>query len=384
MAAVEAADHGQFVGPLAFHPFLHPTSELSMSIQKSTLEQVKRAGAALVDARKALANDFKGVMDQMASAIITQPAGRDLDRQFASVKDLARLAHDMASLEERVKDILVSAMALVERGAGGPRTLHRSATPRLLGTTETEAMVVDVVASVPKAQRTIRASSKSLAPTPPEEVTVKASPKTKSPAGEPKVAPKGRQKGGQENLQKRGAFRTGVKAAAKPVGKTPVKSAVKTPTATPAPVSEPVPAAAPAPGKGPTRVAKKPEASKVSVKGAASKTKVPAKPQPSPKAAVLAKTTQPSEPSRRRSAETQVPKAASNKPVGPSSSLSGNESKVLAFVKTRLSKKKPTALTGKVVAEGAGVPAGSVSSALKQLVAKGRLVFKGEGMYLLG
>ncbi len=288
-----------------------------MSLQKSTLEQVKRAGSALVDARKALADDFKAVMEQMTSSIITQPAGRDLDRQFSSVKDMARLAHEMAALEERVKDILLSAMALAERGAAGARTVARTEAPRLLGpgVVADAVVVVDVTPSVPR------------------KAQAKKVPAKKVPA---------------KKVNK-----------AKRAGKSTV-------TAPSAPVAVTTPAVSAEPKK----------ASPTQPVSAKARATTPLKAPTSPA---------PAEPTVSKKARSKSqPKAAPTAAGAQGAGLSSNESKVLAFAKTRLSKTKPAALTGKDVGTGAGIPAGSVSLALKQLVAKGKLVTGGDGMYKLG
>ncbi len=315
-----------------------------MSIQKSTLEQVKRAGAALVDARKALADDFKGVMDQMTSAIITQPAGRDLDRQFASVKDMARLAHEMGALEERVKDILLSAMALAERG-GRSAQASRTQSPRLLSSRGvSDAVVVEVKSS------TVKVNAKTKA-------KVKAVPKAPVANGAKKEKKANKSVGTDESA---------LTAIATPVIETP----------TPAEPNKVVKAKS---------VAAKaaPKAAKTAVKAI---TKVPVKPakqaQPRP-AAVPAKKAKPSLRQKPQSGKATATQAAQDKAAAPVAALSSNESKVFDFVKTRLNKKKPAALVGKDVGAGAGIPVGSVSLALKQLVAKGKLVLSGDGLYTL-
>lgn len=296
-----------------------------MSIQKSTLEQVKRAGAALVDARKALADDFKGVMDQMTSAIITQPAGRDLDRQFASVKDMARLAHEMGALEERVKDILLSAMALAERGGRGTQAA-RTQSPRLLSSRGvSDAVVVEVKPTAGK---------------------VKAAPKA------PLVNEAKKEKKANKSV---GVDESASTAIAVPVIEVPTptesQKVVKT-------KSVPAKAAPKAPVKSATQ----------------------AKPQA---AAVPAKKAKPALRQKPQSSKATATQAAPVKAAAPVAALSSNESKVFDFVKTRLNKKKPAALVGKDVGVGAGIPVGSVSLALKKLVAKGKLVLSGDGLYTL-
>lgn len=315
-----------------------------MSIQKSTLEQVKRAGAALVDARKALADDFKGVMDQMTSAIITQPAGRDLDRQFASVKDMARLAHEMGALEERVKDILLSAMALAER-RGNTAQPARTQSPRLLSSRGvSDAVVVEVKSSAVKVNAKTKAKVKAV-PKAPVANDAKKEKKAPKSVGTDESAPT---------------------AIAMPVIET------STPTE-PKKIVKAKSAAAKA----------APKAAKTAVKAA---TKAPVKPakqaQPKP-TDVPAKKAKSALPPNSPSSKATVTQAAPVKAAAPTAALSSNESKVFEFVKTRLNKKKPAALMGKDVGAGAGIPVGSVSLALKQLVAKGKLVLSGDGMYTL-
>ncbi len=68
------------------------------------------------------------------------------------------------------------------------------------------------------------------------------------------------------------------------------------------------------------------------------------------------------------------------KPAKPVS-LTANDSKVLAFLSTVLKAGQWTALTGNVVAQGAGLPLGSVGISLKKVVACGAVKKRGRGSY---
>jgi hypothetical protein len=69
----------------------------------------------------------------------------------------------------------------------------------------------------------------------------------------------------------------------------------------------------------------------------------------------------------------------SNKPV----TLTGNDSKVLDYLKTVLKTDAWTDLTGAAVAQGAGMPLGSVGISLKKVVLAGAVKKTGKGSYQL-
>jgi hypothetical protein len=77
------------------------------------------------------------------------------------------------------------------------------------------------------------------------------------------------------------------------------------------------------------------------------------------------------------------PKAAKAAPT-PGEAPASNESKVLAFLKTRLDRRRWTALSQGDMARGAGIPAGSIGAVLRRLQQDGRLVQGGRGRYKLG
>ena len=84
---------------------------------------------------------------------------------------------------------------------------------------------------------------------------------------------------------------------------------------------------------------------------------------------------QPREPRTRR--RTPTPKA-------PPQSEAGNDAKVLAFLKTRLDRRRWTALSQAEMARGAGVPSGSIGVVVRRLKQAGQLVQGERGRYKLG
>jgi len=103
-----------------------------MAIHLKTIDQIQRAGEALSTAKDALTQDVQASTAALTQVILAQ-AGADVDRAFAALKEAARLAHEMAALEERLKDVYLAVVALVER-------------PQRRGRQTLEAAVVNVPA----------------------------------------------------------------------------------------------------------------------------------------------------------------------------------------------------------------------------------------------
>lgn len=223
-----------------------------MAVQKSSIDFIQQAGAALSAAREAMANDFQMATASMTNAVLASPAGRELDSHFSSVKAIARLAHELAALDDRLKDAYFTAVALMPQS-----------TRHIQGVADTPKMLaISSSREVPKTELV-------------EDVTPKAKPL--------KSAPK-----------------------ARPVNK-PIES----------------------------------------------------KPRKAPGA---------------------YEPPASN----PTAGLSANEKKALTFLSKRLSKKQFGKVNGRELAEGSGLPQGSVSIALRKLTEKGALIRNEAGAFRLG
>ncbi len=63
--------------------------------------------------------------------------------------------------------------------------------------------------------------------------------------------------------------------------------------------------------------------------------------------------------------------------------LTANDSKVLQYMKSALKPGQAAALTGAVIAEGSGLPLGSVGISIKKVIASGAVKKSGRGTYLL-
>ncbi len=69
--------------------------------------------------------------------------------------------------------------------------------------------------------------------------------------------------------------------------------------------------------------------------------------------------------------------------ASPPQRLSANDEKVLAHLKTVLDRRSWTALSQAAIAQGAGIPTGSVGLAMRRVVAAGAVREKGKGTYRL-
>lgn len=356
-----------------------------MTIQQMTLDHVKRAEEALMSARQALGEDFKAVMERMTVQIMSQAGGLELDKHFSGVKEVARPAHEMLALEDRVKDIMASAVALMTRGAPQALTAASAASSRLMG--QPASVVVDaVVKPLKRKAKAVVATAKAATPavTAVGKKAVTAAPKAKAPRKPVKVAAKAKDEPAAVVL----TASAQPKAKALPVTKAAVKKVTS------------------------SAAVKATEAVKPKARTKASQD---AGTQTAPEGEVKAKVmTEPSIPAKKSrsaktvavaakaAAEAVVPvaldggsfaatadKAKAGKPtprkkVAAKAALSGNEAKVMKYLSGVMSKTDLVPLVGREVAQGAGIPVGSVSLAIKKLVEKGHLVIGHAGGYQLG
>lgn len=87
-----------------------------------------------------------------------------------------------------------------------------------------------------------------------------------------------------------------------------------------------------------------------------------------------------SAPKRAKAGKSAKPKAAKKASSG---ALSGNDNKVLDFLKSVLNNSTWTTITGQAVAQGSGLPLGSVGISLKRVVASGAVLKNGRSDYKL-
>ncbi|RYF28584.1 MAG: hypothetical protein EOO33_00435 [Comamonadaceae bacterium] len=91
---------------------------------------------------------------------------------------------------------------------------------------------------------------------------------------------------------------------------------------------------------------------------------------------------------KRRAARASAPKAAarssSSQTAQSSPRLSTNDEKVLAYLERVLNRETSTQITQASVAQGAGIPNGSIAVALKRLQQMGRVIEGERGHYRLG
>lgn len=360
-----------------------------MTIQQMTLDHVKRAEEALMSARQALGEDFKAVMERMTVQIMSQAGGLELDKHFSGVKEVARLAHEMLALEDRVKDIMASAVALMTRGAPQALTAASAASSRLMG--QPSSVVVDaVVKPLKRKAKAVVATAKAATPavTAVVKKAVAAAPKAKAPRKQVKVAAKAKDVPAAVVL----TATAQPKAKALPLTKAAVKKVTSTAAAKATEAVKPK-AQAKARTK-PSQAAGTQTAPEGEVKAKVTpEPSIPAKKSRSAKTVAVA---------AKAAAEAVVPvavdggslaatadKAKAGKPtprkkVAAKAALSGNEAKVMKYLSGVMSKTELVPLVGREVAQGAGIPVGSVSLAIKKLVEKGHLVIGHAGGYQLG
>lgn len=126
-----------------------------MAIHLKTIDQIQCAGEALSTAKDALTQDVQASTAALTQVILAQPAGSDVDRAFAALKEAARLAHEMAALEERLKDVYLAVVALVERPQRrGKQTLEPAAVVNVPALSMATDDVEDVVEKPQRRKRT--------------------------------------------------------------------------------------------------------------------------------------------------------------------------------------------------------------------------------------
>ncbi len=86
-----------------------------MSLSPSTLSSIQLAGQALHDATLAVGDCVRGGAQSMVTTIASQPLHANSDRAFARFRALAKLAHDLQSLEEQLRTLYNTASDLVSQ-----------------------------------------------------------------------------------------------------------------------------------------------------------------------------------------------------------------------------------------------------------------------------
>lgn len=86
-----------------------------MSLSPATLSSIQQAGQALHDATLAVGDSVRDGAKRMVATIANQPFHSDSDRAFARFRALAKLAHDLQSLEEQLRTLYNTASELVSQ-----------------------------------------------------------------------------------------------------------------------------------------------------------------------------------------------------------------------------------------------------------------------------
>ncbi|RUP25183.1 MAG: hypothetical protein EKK45_21085 [Curvibacter sp.] len=139
-----------------------------MSIASQTLSHLQTAGSAVHEAAQALRQELQAhsqaLMDQMA----LQPFGPQVDAAYQQMRQVARLVHEINSLEQQLKAIYLDAAQKAQAelpvlpalpSANRRRRLARSLDVPVVEQVE-DAQVVEMLAAKPKTGKTTAKKSK--------------------------------------------------------------------------------------------------------------------------------------------------------------------------------------------------------------------------------
>jgi hypothetical protein len=83
-----------------------------MSLSKSTLSAIQQAGQGLHKATVVVAAAVREQAEHMVATVANQPFQAEGEQAFANFKNLARLSHDLQSLEEQLRALFATASEL--------------------------------------------------------------------------------------------------------------------------------------------------------------------------------------------------------------------------------------------------------------------------------
>lgn len=83
-----------------------------MSLAPSALLSLQRAGESLYAARQAFAQEVQINASHVVGIVASEPFSSEADRAYARLRSIARMAHDLQSMEEQLKTLYASALDL--------------------------------------------------------------------------------------------------------------------------------------------------------------------------------------------------------------------------------------------------------------------------------
>jgi hypothetical protein len=83
-----------------------------MSLAQSALLSLQRAGESLYAARQAFAHEVQMNASHVVGIVASEPFSSEADRAYARLRSIARMAHDLQSMEEQLKTLYGSAINL--------------------------------------------------------------------------------------------------------------------------------------------------------------------------------------------------------------------------------------------------------------------------------
>lgn len=84
-----------------------------MSISANTLRSLQLAGESLHAARQAFAQEVQQNASHVVGIVANEPFSNDADRAYARLRVIARMAHELQTMEEQLKTLYASAMEVV-------------------------------------------------------------------------------------------------------------------------------------------------------------------------------------------------------------------------------------------------------------------------------
>jgi len=84
-----------------------------MAFTNSTLSVIQRAGETLHGAANAVRQAIQGQTEQVAAIVARQPYSQESDQAYAHLQAVARMAHELAAMEDQLKAVYATAESLV-------------------------------------------------------------------------------------------------------------------------------------------------------------------------------------------------------------------------------------------------------------------------------
>lgn len=85
-----------------------------MSIASQTLSKLQLAGSAVHDAVEALQRELEAHSQALMVQVATQPFGQEADGAYQQLRQVARLVHELNSLEQQIRSIYLDAAQKVQ------------------------------------------------------------------------------------------------------------------------------------------------------------------------------------------------------------------------------------------------------------------------------